>query len=236
MTNFRTLFGTEPAAIQKTCVVTPFLAPGILRGFGIQSLKKGKLYSTVNTGTFTLVKTGISTLLVGDAILYLEQTACQEIIYFGACGLSQKTEQLTVGSLVCPRECLSFESFTDVLFSYTDRITTMFPDQGLFHSFLENSPTQDIQPVRGMSMGSLKCEDFYRNFFIERGIEVIDTECSAFFSAAHYIQRKAIALLYITDVIGKNHFLESLKLQDKSHINNAIQTACKVIDTFCRQE
>lgn len=235
MSNFKTLFGIESSVIQKTCVVVPYLMPGILKALGIEGLKKGKLYATANADAFTFMKAGIGTLLVGDAILYLEETNCQEIIYFGSCGLVQETGQLTIGSLVCPKACLSFESFTDTILRHTNKITTQYPDQTLFQPFLTHDPGQKIQPVIGMSIGSLKCEESYKEFFGEKGIEVIDMECSAFFSAAQYIKRKAVALLYVTDVIGKKSFFEPLELQDKLQIDHAIQTACKVIRSFYKE-
>lgn len=215
--------------------MVPFLIPGLLKTLGIGSLKKGKLFSTANTDTFTFIKAGIGTLFVGDAVLYLEETACQEMIYFGACGLVQETDRLTIGSLVSPRECIAFEGFTDVLLKHTDNITTHYPDQELFPSFLNNKPGQNIQPVVGMSIGSLKCEEFYKEFFDKKGVEVVDMECSAFFSGAHYIKRKAVALLYVTDIIGKKSFFEPWEPKDKSRIDHAIQTACSAIQVFCRQ-
>ncbi|MFN3532611.1 MAG: hypothetical protein ACK41Q_08920 [Candidatus Brocadia sp.] len=236
MVNFKTLFGVEPSFIQKTCVVVPFLMPGLLKALGIEGLKRGELYATANTNKFTFIKAGIGTLLVGDALLSLEQTNCQEILYFGACGLVHETERLTIGSLVCPKACLSFESFTDTLLRHTNKITTQYPDQTLFQSFLTHDLNQKIQPVIGMSIGSLKCEESYKEFFDEEGIEVIDMECSAFFSAARHIQKKAIALLYVTDIIGKKSFFEPLEPKDKLQIDHAIQNACKAIRLFCKKD
>lgn len=236
MSDFKTLFGKEPSAIQKTCVVVPYLAQDLLKALGIEGLKKGKLYATANTDTFTFIKAGIGTLLVGDAVLYLEQTNCQEIIYFGACGLVGETDRLTIGSLVCPKVCLSFESFTDTILRHTNKITTQYPDPTLFQSFLGNDLSQKIQPAIGMSIGSLKCEESYKEFFDEEGIEVIDMECSAFLSAAQYIKRKAVALLYVTDIIGKKSFFEPLDPKDKLQIDHAIQTACKAIQSFCKSK
>lgn len=233
MSNFKTLFGTEPSAIQKTCVVVPYLAHGLLRSLGIEGLKKGKLYATANTDMFTFIKAGIGTLLVGDAVLYLEQTNCQEIIYFGACGLVQETDRLTIGSLVSPGKCMAFEGFTDVLLKHTDNITSHYPDQELFQSFLNTAPAQKIQPVMGISIGSLKCEESYKEFLLEKGVEVVDMECSAFFSAAQYIRKKAVALLYITDIIGKKSFFDPLKSHDALQIDLAIHTAGKAIQSFC---
>ncbi|NUO09468.1 MAG: hypothetical protein HUU08_12455 [Candidatus Brocadia sp.] len=234
MSNFKTLFGTEPSSIKKTCVIVPFLMPGLLRALGIVSLKKGKFFATTHTDTFTFIKAGIGTLFVGDAVLYLEETACQEMIYFGACGLVQETDRLTIGSLVSPHKCLAFEGFTDVLLRHTDKITTHGPDQELFQSFLKTEPDQNIQPVTAMSIGSLKYEESYKEFFDKKGVDVVDMECSAFFSAANSIKRKAVALLYATDIIGKTSFFEPSETKDKSRIDHAIQTACNAIQLFCR--
>lgn len=236
MSNFKTLFGIEPSSVQKTCVIVPFLVPGLLRELGIASLKKGKLFATANTDTFTFVKAGIGTLFVGDAVLYLQETACQEMIYFGACGLVRETDRLTIGGLVSPAKCIAFESFTDVLLKQTDKITVHYPDQELFQSCLNTEPGYNIQPVTGMSIGSLKCEESYREFFDKRSIDVVDMECSALFSAANYIKRKAIALFYTTDIIGKKSFFDPWEPKDKSRIDYAIQTACSAIQVFCRRQ
>lgn len=96
-------------------------------------------------------------------------------------------------------------------------------------------PGQNIQPVTGMSIGSLKCEESYKEFFDKKGIEVVDVECSALFSAANSIKRKAVTLLYATDIIGKKSFFEPWGPKDKSRIDHAIQTACTEIQVFCRR-
>ncbi|MEP9410246.1 MAG: hypothetical protein HRF42_02370 [Candidatus Brocadia sp.] len=236
MSGFKTLFGIEPSLIQGTCVIVPFLVQGLLKTLGIETLKKGKLYATANTDTFTFIKAGIGTLLVGDAVLYLAETNCQEIIYFGSCGLVEETDQLTTGSLICPKVCLSFESFTDTLLMHTNKITSQYPDQTLLQSFLNNDLCQKIHLVAGISIGSLKCEESYKEFFAEEGIKVVDMECSAFFSAARHIGKKAIALLYVTDIIGKKSFFEPLGPQGELHIEHAIQTACRAIRTFCKKD
>ena len=236
MDTFKTLFGVEPSAIQKTCVVVPFLMQGAVRAFGIEKLKKGMIYATANTETFTFLKAGIGAALTGDAILYLEQTNCQNIIFFGSCGLAQETPLLSIGSLVCPGECLSFEGFTDVLLRQTGNIRIQRPDQTLHQAFLNGDPVKNIQPVRGISVGSLKCEASYLQFFCDKGIEVIDLECSAVFSAAQHIQRKAVALLYATDVPGTKPFFRPLESEDKRKIDNAVQTACKAIAYVAKVE
>lgn len=233
MSNFKTLFGMEPSLIQKTCVIVPFLVPGLLRIMGIDSLKKGKLFATANTDTFTLIKAGIGTLFVGDAVLYLTETACRKIFFFGACGLVKETDRLTMGSLVSPHECMAFEGFTDVLLKHTDKITVHYPDQELYQSFLNTEPGYHIQPVTAMSIGSLKCEESHKGLFDKKGIEVVDMECSAFFSAATSIKRRAVGLLYVTDIIAKKPFFESWEPNDKSRIDHAIQTACAAIQLFC---
>lgn len=232
MTKFEILFGTKTSSIQKTCVIVPFLPPGFLKILGIGALKKGKLFATANSGAFTVIKAGIGALFVGDTVLYLQETDCQEMIYFGACGLVQETERLTIGSLVSPRECMAFEGFTDVLLRHTDKISTHDPDQVLFQSFLKATSGYQIHPVTGMSIGSLKCEESYQEFFSKKGVDVVDMECSAFFSAARSIKKKAVALLYATDIIGKVSFFEPLKPKDKLRIDHAIQTACNAIQLF----
>ncbi len=232
MVSFKTLFGIEPSAVQKTCVVVPYLMQGAVRAFGIEKLNKGMIYATANTETFTFIKAGIGAALAGDAILYLEQTNCRDIIFFGSCGLAQETALLSIGSLVCPSECLSFEGFTDVLLRQTGNVRIQRPDQAFLKAFLNGAPVKNIQSVRGISVGSLKCEEFYVKFFRDEGVEVVDMECSAVFSAAQHIRRKSVALLYATDVLGSKPFFRPVESGDKRKIDDAIQVACKAIVHF----
>jgi len=231
MSAFKELFGVESSTIQKTCVVVPFLMAGLLKNLGIEKLQKGMLYSTAHTDSFSFIKTGISATLVGDAVLHLEDTCCQEIVYIGSCGLVQKTDQLNIGALVSPDKCFSFESFTDTLLQHTDKITTHYPDKPLLQTFLNNNLCINIQTVCGMSVGSLKCEEYYKNYFIEKDIQVIDMECSAVFSAAHRIKKKAVALLYVTDIIGEKPFYKLLEHTDRNKISCTVQAVCELIKT-----
>ncbi|MDR4509435.1 MAG: hypothetical protein MRJ65_14610 [Candidatus Brocadiaceae bacterium] len=233
---FKNLFGTESSTIKKTCVVVPFLPKGLLKKLGIETLKRGTLYSTANTDTFTFIKAGIGTLLVGDAVLYLEQTQCKNIIYFGSCGLVRETDRLTLGSLVCPEKCFSFESFTDVITGQMCNVSTQYPGYNLLQTFLDMSTSRNIRSVTGISIGSLKCEESYKKFFLEKGVEVIDMECSAFFSAAHSIQKDALAILYATDIITQKPLFTPLEPESRLLIDNAIHTACKVIRLFCTRQ
>ena len=94
MNKFETLFGVKESTIKSTCIITPFLRKGLLKDFGIKNFSKGKLYSTGNSELLTLICTGMGAALTGDAVLYLNNTSCKNIILFGSCGLTESTKEI----------------------------------------------------------------------------------------------------------------------------------------------
>ena len=78
-------------------------------------------------------------------------------------------------------------------------------------------------------MGSLTMESSLKEFLINQNIDVMDMECSAFFHAAHYTKKKAMALFYASDILEKKPLFEKNTQEEKFSINEAIKNACKNI-------
>lgn len=231
---FKTLFGLKPSQIRKNCILAPFLSKNMLKDFGIADLCKGVLYGAGNAShlNLTLIRTGIGASLTGDAVLYLKETACENLILLGACGLVQEIRDLKIGSLVSPRQSFAYESFSSVLFSKFDRGTPSYPDRALLAEFLKNCEGENIQEVSCATFGSLKLEEKYKNYFVKNGIEALDMECSAFFHAAKAIRRKAFALLYATDVIGEKPLFSPASAEHKSSVLKTVKKAGSLLSSF----
>ena len=82
MISFKNLFGVQPEEVQKNCVISPFLTKGLTDCLHVEELSKGKPYSAGQSDHFTFIHTQIGAPKVGDAVLYLEETACENIILF----------------------------------------------------------------------------------------------------------------------------------------------------------
>ena len=226
MSKFKTLFGIDESRIKNTCILLPLLRKDVSKGLGINGFSRGKLYSTGENRHFTVIHTGIGPGFSGDAILYLKETRCQNIILFGSCGLVKEEKDLGIGSIVTPEECYSMESFTDMLMGKKVDFKSFFPDTSLLRQFPE------AKKVICATLGSLKLEEKLTEEFVQKKIQVVDMECSACFSAAASIKKKALALFYITDIVNKKPFHEKLEHSDNKTLKDSIKSASCLLRDF----
>lgn len=229
MDTLEALFGIKAGQIKATCLLMPYLPKGLVASFGIRQFHKGQLYAAAQTASLTLIRTGIGAALAADAALYLEPTPCRQIIFFGACGLVRPHHGLVVGSLVSPFECYALDSFTRLL-QQTTRFPRPFrPDQKLLEKLSRLDKAQTVVPVRCTTFGSLKLEEAYRDTLIRQEIDVVDMECAAVLAAARHIRRRALALLYITDIIGQRPFYAPPSPREKSALRLAVNKAAGIL-------
>lgn len=233
MTKFQTLFGIDEKDIKKTCILMPILIKDALKKFGIKELKKGKLYSSNSNKTTTLIQTGVGPALLGDAVLYLADTACQDIILFGSCGLVAEEKGLTIGSLVAPAKCYALESFTDMLLQRCKGgLNIPYRCGDLTERFLMSAKSRNIKKVCCATLGSLKLEEDIVETFKEKEVEVVDMECSAFFSSAKEADKNPLALFYVTDIINKKPFYSALTDEDRATLSASIKSALDILWSF----
>lgn len=234
MTTFQKLFGIKETDVKKTCILMPLLKKDTLNGLGVKGFLRGRLYGAGNTKYFTIIHTGIGSALLGDAVLYLGETQCQDIILFGSCGLVREEKSLKVGSLVMPSKCYSQESFTEMLLGDKKDPEVFYPDKVLFEKFLRLNKSYDIKEVTCSTLGSLKLEEQCIDRFKEKDIQIVDMECSSLFSASGYVKKRAMALFYITDIINEKPFYMDLNKGDSSILSSSIKSAigylCKFIE------
>jgi purine-nucleoside phosphorylase len=76
-------------------------------------------------------------------------------------------------------------------------------------------------------------EKKYKDWFSKNKINAVDMECSSVFSASCSINKKAIAVFYITDIVGVNEpFGNDVEQSQKSAILKARQALAKSICNF----
>ena len=229
MTKFEALFGIKESEIKDTCVLMPLLLKGALDEFGVKKLSRGKIYSSGNARYFTLIISGMGAMFTGDAALYLSQTNCKNLILFGSCGLVKPCENIDIGSLVAPIECYSMESFSDLLLK-NHNFKAFYPDEVMVGSFLKIN--KSVREVSCATLGSLKLEEDYLSLFSEKNIQVVDMECSGFFSAAIQKNLKAMALFYISDIINEKPFYRPLIDEDRVKLSSSIKEGLYSICSF----
>lgn len=230
MGKFKALFGIEESQVKNTCIILPLLRKGVLKDLGVKEFSKGKLYSSGNSDFFTVIHTGIGPGLSGDAVLYLEKTLCQNIILFGSCGLVKEEKDVGIGSLVVPYKCYSLESFTEMLLQNKNNWRAFYGDKTLVENFLKVN--KNIKKLACATLGSLKLEEGYIDKFKEKNIQIVEMEAAALFSASAYINRKALALFYVTDIINKKPFYEELADADKLKLSSSIKSAANILCKF----
>ena len=213
----------------------PIIPKGFLEAFSIKAMAQGKLYRTGLAPDFTLIATGIGPAFAGDAVLYLLETQCRNIILFGSCGLVKEKKGLSIGSLVTPVRCDDFGSFSDMLADSQKPVNLFFPNNDLIGRFLSVCKKQEISPVRCCSVSSLKLEEERTGCFLRNGIEVVDMECAAIFAAAAYAGLRAIALFYISDIISKKPFYATLEPALQSKLSFSIRIAGSIICEFIKK-
>jgi purine-nucleoside phosphorylase len=177
----------------------------------------------------------MSPCLVGDAVLYLKETPCQNIILFGSCGGVKSKGGLSVGSLVTPFKCYSNESFTQMLLGKDAERNIFYANQELFNSFLKVNKNSGLRKVTCSTISSLKLEEEMVDSFIRENIDVVDMECSAFFSASSSAGFKAIALFYVSDIIKIKPFYMNLDPVLKEKLSSSIKKASSLLCEFIKK-
>ena len=234
MKDFEVLFGITTQEVRGTCLLMPFISKDALQWFGIRRFARGKLYGAGNSRNFTLIHSGLGPALTGDALLYLKDTGCKNVILFGSCGLLAQNNGLGIGSLVSPIKAYSLESFSRMLSDQDIASDVYYPDKKLLEDWTSAAGSV-ITPVTCATVSSLKLEEERKGAWLKQGIEAVDMECSAFFAAASHCGFRSIAIFYVTDIIGVKPFYQEIGLKDKAKISLARKRAANLLCEFIQE-
>jgi purine-nucleoside phosphorylase len=225
---FKTLFGIDPGTVQKTCIIMPFDIPKAAEQLGVKAISKGRVFSAGQGKGLTLIISGMSAAFVGDCVLWLKDTPCEQVFFLGTCGLIRPKDELDIGTLLTPGTIHAFESFSDIITGNVKDPEPVEADTSLIKAMKLKIPACSC-----VSFASLHEEERYIPLFEQLGADVIEMECSAFFLAAHKIQRPASALLVVSDILGKILFSSKLSPDDKKSLTDGISQACMHLKKFC---
>lgn len=229
---FRYLFGVDADEIRRTCIIVPFGSKGLMQTFGIDVFFRGNLYGCGSDKTITIIGTHMGSLFVGDAVLQLKDTPCENLIFFGACGLVKKSDNATLGSLMLPVETIAMESFSELLAKKEFPLLSARPNPDLLSKLKKFPSAETLHEVRGVSFGSLVLEHEYQAQLVSQKIDIIDMESASFFSAAAACGKKAAALLYVTDIVGELPAYRKFLHAERNLINTAVDKSVELIKKF----
>lgn len=233
---FERLFGIEEARIGHACVLLPLANRELVRHFGAAAFSRGMLYGTADGPGFTLIRTGVGAALAGDAVLHLAETACEEIVLFGSCGLAGSAGGMRIGSLISPSACHAAESFTRLFEDDIPFGDAFYADAELRARILSHAGTREIRDEPCLSIGSLKMQEGLLPALRARVIGIVDMECAAVFAAARRTGRRAASLLYATDIIGEKPFHNPLSDEDRVALDRAIEDAAGILCDLFREK
>lgn len=217
--------GINLKAIKKTCVICPVSDYDLFSELGTP--KKSNLFfaKILNYDNVTIVSTK-NNFLVGDIVLSLQKSACENIILFGSCGGAGNVK---IGDKLTVKKVFNFESFSDML-DMTKNPDIYYPSTGLLENFLSKTG-QNISQVNCVTTNSIVLQKTYKDWFDKNRVNAIDMECSSIFSAASVINKKAIALFYVTDHISSGSPFDT-KL-DETQKNKLLQVRQELAKSIC---
>jgi len=229
MKNFSSLFGVAPHDVREDVILTPFLNVEHFKKKETQT-QKGLLFQTLTGEHYTVIRTGIGASFIGDAILFLKDTACKRVYFLGSCGA---VTAVPIASIVIAEKAYAFESFSQILGE--DFTHTVYnADTNLQQDFIRSTGAGDIATVSVATFASLSLERRQIALFKKHAIDVVDMEVSAFLAAAHHFSYGALPVLYVSDSIHDECLLQVTDDNRKAirqTRRRAISLLCDYIDT-----
>lgn len=217
--------GIDLKEIKKTCVICPVSDHSLFSKLGKSKRKNLFFAKIINYDNVTIISTK-NNFLVGDIVLCLKNSACENIILFGSCG---GVGDVKIADKLIVKKAFNFESFSEML-EMKRNPDSYYPSTVLLESFLSKTK-QDIKQVKCVTTNSIILQRTYKDWFDKNKINAVDMECSSVFSAASAINKKTIALFYVTDHISETSPFETeLDETQKMQLLNVRQ---QLADSIC---
>jgi nucleoside phosphorylase len=214
---FESYFGTKPDTISKNCILCPTSGDGELFGaLGAKTEHKGFFSKVINYPQVSVICTK-NNLLIGDCVMLLKDTPCENIFLFGSCG---GTGSAQIGDIVVLKKTFNYESFSEML-EMKRTPDSYYPSHALLNKFTASLNASDstlVKQVYGAATSSLVLEKKYIDWFEKNRVLAIDMESSTVFAAANYINRKAVCLMYVADHVSYLEPDEALNDEYKKQI------------------
>jgi purine-nucleoside phosphorylase len=230
--DFTTFFGIDAKNIKKNCIICQnfdisLFSNKVLNGLFIKSIN-------INDITVIALK---NNFLAGDTILHLKDSPCENIFVFGSCGGCGK---VTYGDLVVIDKAYNLESFSSML-NFKDQVDYYQSSTSLLDRFYKKNMRKKFIKTNSACVSSLYLESRFLesrflDWFKENEILVVDMESSIILSASSNIGRKAICLMYVSDIIGQDSapFLQEQHIKQRVALSR--KTLAETILRFCNEQ
>ena len=160
----------------------------------------------------------------------LKNTPCERIFLFGSCGGRSPSN---IGDKFLVEKSYALESPSQML--GLDFSPTVYqPDKPLNQLLAQSKKDISISLAACATVGSIELETYYDQWFKKNNVSIVDMESSIVFSTAHSIGRKAIALLYVTDILTKNSPFGPISKEAKLSIARSRKSLSKYLLSFIK--
>ncbi|MDD5629339.1 MAG: hypothetical protein PHU21_09755 [Elusimicrobia bacterium] len=205
MDRFKKLFGIEKGLVKPDCILSPLHEVDLLAGPRVQRRARGEYFRAADCPQATIIGTRYN-LLAGDCVLALEDSPCRNIYLFNCCG----GLGAGIGAAFSVARAFDFESFSGMLAGKGEGGCHL-PDQALAGEF---SRRCGLPEGTCATVGSLALEAALLPRFRALGVDCLDMECSAVFSAARRAGKRALAVLYVSNSVPDKPWHEHLDRSD----------------------
>jgi len=205
MDTFKKLFGIEKSLIKPDCILSPLNEVDLFAGSRTGERARGDYFRVADSRYATIIGTRYN-LLAGDCVLSLADSPCRNIYLFNCCG----GVGVGIGAAYSVRKAFDFESFSGML-AGKEPAACYLPDAELAGEF---SSYSGLPEGTCATVGSLALEETHLPRFRTLGVDCLDMECSAVFSASKNTGKRALALLYVSNSVPEKPWHEHLNRRD----------------------
>jgi purine-nucleoside phosphorylase len=200
----------------------------LFSGLHLGDTHKGFFFRVTETRCATIISPRFN-LLAGDCVLGLADSPCEYIYLFGSCG---GMPGMVIGDMVIVEGAHNFESFSDMLRSRgaRQRVRADARLTGALKAFFGSAVKRTCDCA---TVNSLLLEERYAGIFKKRGISCVDMESSLVLNAARHTGKKAAALMYVSDIIGKKP-LPDCTPRDRQRVEHSRQILAGRLAEFIR--
>jgi nucleoside phosphorylase len=223
--DFKTFFGVNQQYIKQNCIICQNSDVSLFSN----KVLNGLFVKLANVRDITVIALK-NNFLAGDTVLYLQDTVCKNIFLFGSCG---GCSYIKHGDLVMIDKAYNLESFSSML-NFDKDLQYSQASKELFCNFYKKNTNKNLIRTNSACVASLYLETKFLNWFKEKEILAVDMESSIILSAAKAIKRKAVCLMYVTDLLAGASILDNDKSL-KQKIANSRKELSKMILRFCNE-
>ena len=234
------LLGADPKYIAERVLFTPFLPLQLFKKefTDIEKMFSGKseykgFTGMLNGERITVIRTGMGTANIGDILMWLGGHI-KKAVFAGAVGALDQSYQ--IGDYFIPIEAIEGEGFSRYTRDNPEKIFMGSKHVQLDPNIIEKCQRYSVAKGKLFTIGGIVFEEdkMFLEFLKNQGVDAIDLETSAFYTAAQKGNIEALAFHYVSDLPPHKLFYEKYSKEDQLKLNYALEGFPKtVLDVLC---